>query len=267
VTLETTRPAASERDFVTALARGLSVIRALSLPAPGMTISQVARATGLSRGTVRRSLITLERVGYVHVCDGRFTLTPHVLELGYAYLSSVQLPQLGQQHVEALAEEVQESTGVSVLDGDEIVAIGGVNTKKRPTTISVRVGGRLPAHITAAGRVLLAALPPADCEALLARRRLRRYTDHTLTDPELLLAEIARVREQGWAIVDEEFLDSFFGIAAPVRDASGDTVAAVSVITRSRGAAAREAETRLLPPLLATAAAIERDLALVRNGR
>ena len=106
MTLESTRPVASERDFVQALSRGLSVIRALSRPAPGLTISEVSRATGLSRGTVRRSLLTLEQVGYVHAADGRFVLTPRVLELGYAYLSSVQLPKLAQPHLEALAEEV-----------------------------------------------------------------------------------------------------------------------------------------------------------------
>jgi IclR family transcriptional regulator, pca regulon regulatory protein len=266
MTLESTRPVASERDFVQALSRGLSVIRALSRPAPGLTISEVSRATGLSRGTVRRSLLTLEQVGYVHAADGRFVLTPRVLELGYAYLSSVQLPKLAQPHLEALAEEVQESTGVSVLDGDEIVAIGGVTTK-RVMTISIRVGGRLPAHATAAGRVLLAALPPEESEALLTTRRPKRYTEHTVTDPEALRAELERTREQGWAIVDQEFEEGFFAIAAPVRDASGDAVAAVSVLTQPGRTAASSACRTLLPALQETVAAIERDLALVGHAR
>jgi IclR family pca regulon transcriptional regulator len=257
-----TRAAGIEQTFVKSLERGLAVIRALSPPGPGLTITEVAEATGLTRAAARRSLLTLKELGYVGGDGRRFLLTPKVLELGYAYLSSLNLPQIAQPHIERLAEEVQESAAVSVLDGDEIVCIGGVTTK-RIMTVSVRVGGRLPVHVTAAGRVLLAALDLEEAEEIIDAAELPSFTPWTITSRDELRAEIERVRAQGWCLAHQDFEEGLLVLAVPVRNPAGAAVAAASVFTHTSRTAADDAPKTLLPALRAAAEGVERDLALV----
>src|SRR4051794_21999275 len=167
------RPSSSTSDeppprdsaFVQSLERGLAVVRALSEPEP-QTLSEVARATALSRAAARRFLLTLERLGYVRREHNRFALTPRVLELGFAYLSSLTLPEVAQPHLARLVERVRESSSVSVLDGTEVVYVARVPTR-RIMPVAIAVGTRFPAHVTSRGRVLLAGLdPPARAQRL-----------------------------------------------------------------------------------------------------
>ncbi len=261
-TLEQT-PARTREDqaFVKSLERGLAVIRALSVPAPGLTITEASQATGLTRAAVRRSLLTLHELGYVDVHERRFLLTPKVLELGYAYLSSLTLPQIAHPHLERLADQVEESTALSVLDGGEIVCVAAVSVK-RMMTVMVRIGGRLPAHATSSGRVLLAALEPEELDAALERLELRRFTRHTVVDRRRLRKELDQVRRDGWSLVDQEFEEGLVTLAALVRDRHGRPLGAVNVFTHASRMSAEEVERTLLPPLLACAEAIERDVAL-----
>jgi IclR family transcriptional regulator, pca regulon regulatory protein len=258
---EVTSVGTRDEGFVQSLERGLAVIRALTSPPPGLTITEVARATGLTRAAARRCLVTLERLGYVAGNGRRFALTPRVLELGYAYLSSLNLPQIAQPHIERLAEEVQESAAVSVLDGTEIVCIGGVTTK-RLMTVSVRVGGRLPAHVTSAGRLLLAELEPEQLDVVLAGMELRRFTRRTIASRQKLRWELDRARRQGWALVDQEFEEGLIVVGVPIRDAAGNALAVVNLFTHVSRTSVGDAERSLLPPLLAAAGRIESDLAL-----
>ncbi|MDA0636014.1 IclR family transcriptional regulator [Nonomuraea sp. MCN248] len=247
-------------DHVQSLARGLAVIRAFSATAPRLTLSEVARATGLTRAAARRFLLTLTDLGYVRN-DGRlFALTPRVLELGYAYLSSLSLPEVAAPHLERLAAEVHESASVAVLDGEDVVYVARVATA-RIMRVSISIGTRFPAYCTSMGRVLLAGLPPADLDAYLARAGLRRLTPRTVTTPAELREELDGIRERGWAMVDQEMEEGLRSIAAPVRDRSGAVVAAVNVSTHASRTTVQQARRTLLPPLLATAAKIEADLA------
>jgi IclR family pca regulon transcriptional regulator len=251
---------AEPRDtaFVQSLERGLTVIRALNAPEP-RTLSDVARATDLSRAAARRFLLTLERLGYVRQRDGRFALTPLVLELGYAYLSSLTLPEVAQPHLERLVAQVHESSSVSVLDGTDVVYVARVPTRQI-MRVAINVGTRFPAYATSMGRVQLAGLPPEELDAYLARADLQPLTAHTLATPEQLRAELDRIREQGWALVDQELEEGLRSVAAPIRDRNGAVVAAVHVSAHA-GRASRETVRRsLLPPLLETAARIEADL-------
>ncbi|GAA3243423.1 IclR family transcriptional regulator [Nonomuraea helvata] len=253
-------------DHVQSLARGLAVIRAFSAAEPELTLSQVARATGLSRATARRFLLTLEDLGYVR-SDGRlFALTPRVLELGYAYLSSLSLPQVADPHLERLAAEVHESASVAVLDGEDVVYVARVATA-RIMRVTISIGTRFPAYCTSMGRVLLAALPPDSLDAYLERASLRRLTSHTIVLPAALRAELGKVRGRGWAMVDQELEEGLRSIAAPIRDRSGRTVAAVNVSTHASRTTLQAARRDLLPPLLATAAKIEADLAALSAAR
>jgi IclR family pca regulon transcriptional regulator len=252
-----------EGTFVQSLERGLLVIRALSAPEP-QTLSDVARTTGLSRAAARRFLLTLEQLGYVRQSAGRFALTAQVLELGYAYLSSLTLPEVAQPHLEGLAERVHESSSVSILDGDEVVYVARVPTR-RIMTVAISVGTRFPAYATSMGRVLLAGLPDAERAAVLARADLRPRTETTITDRGVLERELEAVRRQGWALVDQELEAGLRSIAAPVRDPAGRVVAAVNLSTHASRASLEDMRALLLGPLLETASAIERELAAGRG--
>src|SRR3954453_621533 len=169
-----------DSEFVQSLGRGLDVIRALSETEP-QTLSDVARATAPSRAGVRRFLLTLERLGYVRREHSRFALTPRVLELGFAYLSSLTLPEVAQPHLARLVEAVHESSSVSVLDGTDVVYVARVPTR-RIMTVTITVGTRFPAHATSMGRVLLAGLDADARAALLDGMLLRPITPATITE-------------------------------------------------------------------------------------
>jgi IclR family pca regulon transcriptional regulator len=245
--------------FVQSLERGLAVIRAFGEDRPELTLSEVAVATGLNRAAARRFLLTLVDLGYVRTDGRRFALSPRVLELGYAYLSGLGLPEIAEPHLERLAAEVRESSSVSVLDGDDIVYVGRVPTS-RIMRVAINVGTRFPAHATSMGRVQLAALPEPELEAYLARADRRPLTAHTITDETALRRELARIRTQGWALVDQELEEGLRSVAAPIHDRGGRVVAAVNVSAHASRASIQTVRRVLLPPLLATAERIEADL-------
>ncbi|MGQ4268644.1 IclR family transcriptional regulator domain-containing protein [Nocardiopsis changdeensis] len=248
--------------FVQSLERGLLVIRAFSAERPSMTLSDVARETHLTRAAARRFLLTLADLGYVRT-DGRlFSLTPRVLELGYAYVASAGLPDVAQPHLEDLSARVHESASVSVLDGDDVLYVARVATS-RIMTVSIRVGTRFPAVATSMGRVLLADRDEAEIDAFLERVRLEPLTRFTVTDPERLRAELLRVREQGYAIVDQELEEGLRSIAAPVRDTAGRVIAAANVSAQANRSSLEDVRRDLLPALLEATARIEADLASV----
>jgi IclR family pca regulon transcriptional regulator len=246
-------------DFVQSLERGLAVIRAFDAEHRELALSDVARATGLTRATARRFLLTLGELGYVSVANGRFSLRPRVLELGYPYLSSLGLPELAPPHMERLVARVNESSSISVLDDTDIVYVVRVPTR-RIMSITLSVGTRLPAHATSMGRVLLAGLEEDELARLLARTELRALTARTVTDPEALTRLLARVRREGFALTDQELEEGLRSIAVPIRNGAGAVAAALNVSVHASRASAAALKRDVLPLLLETAAAIELDL-------
>ena len=241
------------------LERGLAVIRAFDQSHPELTLSEVAARTGVTRAVARRFLLTLAALGYVRN-DGRFfSLTARVLELGYAYLSSLSLPEVAESHLEALVAEVNESSSVSVLDGHDIVYVARVPVS-RIMTVSISVGTRFPAYVTSMGRVMLAGLPDEELEPYLASVSMEPLTARTLTTVDALRAEIAKVRAQGWSLVNQELEEGLRALAAPVRDRTGRVVAAVNVSAHASRTSLEAMRRDLLPPLLKTAARIEADI-------
>jgi IclR family pca regulon transcriptional regulator len=244
-------------EHVRSLARGLAVIRAFDAEHPEQTLSDVARRAGLPRAAARRFLLTLAELGYVRT-DGRlFALTPRVLELGVAYLSSLSLPEIAAPHLEALVREVQASASVSVLDGDDVVYVARVSTS-RIMTVAITIGTRFPAYATSMGRVMLAALAPDERARRLAALSPQPLTERTITDPTAFARELDAVREAGFCVVDQELELGLRSISVPVRDRAGDVVAAANVSTR---AGSTDVVGDVLPALRACAAAIEADLA------
>jgi IclR family pca regulon transcriptional regulator len=247
-------------DFVQSLERGLSVIRAFDAEHPKLTLSEVAASASLSRAAARRFLRTLVELGYMRSEGSRFALRPKILELGYAYLSSLSLPEVAMPHLEQLVEQVHESSSVSELDGDDVVYIARVPTK-RIMAVTISVGTRFPAYATSMGRVLLAAQPDEQLDAYLGSVSLRGLTGHTITSVTALRRELRKIRAQGWALVDQELEEGLRSIAAPLRNVDGQVIAAINISTHAGRRTLATIVDELLAPLLATARRIEADLA------
>jgi IclR family pca regulon transcriptional regulator len=248
-----------EAHYVQSLERGLAVIRAFDAHHSELTLSEVARACDLTRAAARRFLLTLVDLGYVR-SDGRlFALSPRVLELGYAYLSSLTLPEVAEPHLESLVAEVRESSSVCVLDGDDVVYVARVPTS-RIMTVAINVGTRFPAYATSMGRVLLAGLPDEELEKYLDRVRIIPFTLRTLSTVKALRSELLKVRTHGYSIVDQELEEGLRSLAAPIRDRSGRVVAAMNISVHASRNSVESMRRDLLPKLLATAAKINADL-------
>jgi IclR family pca regulon transcriptional regulator len=245
------------------LERGIAVIQVFSRERPALTLSEVARLTGITRATARRILLTLEEVGHVR-SDGRlFSLTPRVLTLGWAYLSSLNLWDTAQPVMEELAQRTNESCSAATLDLPDIVYVARVPTR-RIMTISLGVGSRLPACCTGMGRVLLADLPGDELDAFLAETELERFTERTITDRARLRELIENVRENGWALMDQELELGLRSVAAPLR-ARGHTIAALNVAVAAPRVALDELRGAILPELLSAAERISAALERARG--
>jgi IclR family pca regulon transcriptional regulator len=256
----------SSADIVQAFVRGLAVIRAFAGDEPELTLSEVARRAEIPRAAARRLLRTLVRLGYVQVDQNRFSLRPRILELGYAYLSTLSLPEIATPHLKALANRVGESTYLSVVDGHDNLCVAHFAVR-RIWTAMITVGTRLPAFATASGRVMMASWDDEVVDALLHDREYEKITPYTVTDPGQLKKELALVRKQGWALVDQELEEGLRTLAAPIHERRR-AIAALSVSTFASIAdsqAGRAAE--LLEALLETAAAISADMDAAAQSR
>lgn len=238
--------------YVQSFARGLAVIRSFSAEAPSQTMTEVAQRTGLTRAGARRILHTLHALGYVEMEGRQFRLTAKVLDLGFAYLSSLPVWSLAEPYMEALVATVHESSSIAVLSGKEIIYVLRVPTEKI-ISINLGVGSRLPAYCSSMGRVLLAGLSDEALDQTLAETELVARTPYTLTDPTSLREEILRVRSQGWCIIDQELELGLISVAAPIKGRNGRYTAAINIGMHSSRVSREQVETDILPKLLATA--------------
>ena len=265
-------------QYVQSLVRGLNVIRAFDQDHPEMTLSEIAVATSLTRATARRFLSTLVKVGYMKSNGRWYSLTPRVLELGYSYLSSLSLPEVAQPHLEQLSREIGESSSVSVLDGSDIVYVARV-TIRRIMSVTINIGTRLPAHTTAMGRVLLATATEEELADYFAELTIEAVTARSISDHASLRKELDRVRQQGFALVDQEVQEGLRSIAVPVlghtphpmRRTSGTSpesvIAAVNVSTSASSLSKADLVSKFLGPLQRASSAITADLEEARIGR
>lgn len=246
-------------DFVTALARGLSVIEAFSADMPELTLSEVAARVGIAPATARRALITLEQLGYVGQTGKRFVLRPKVLSLGSAFLSSMNLRELVQPSLQELADQFKDSASLAVLDGDSVMYIAHVPNSRR-IRYNGSVGYRSPAFGTSLGLMMWAHLDDARLEAALARAPFPAYTSKTFTTREQLLQAVADARARGYATAQEQLEYDIVAIAVPVRDLTGNIIAAVNCSSElTRNDVETLVNTRL-NALRAAASQIERGL-------
>ncbi|TCC53322.1 IclR family transcriptional regulator [Kribbella capetownensis] len=245
----------SSGTFLQGLERGLAVIRAFSADAPSLTLSEVARDVGITPATARRILLTLGELGYVRSDGRRFSLTPRVLALGWAYLSSLDLGELAGPFMEELSAKTRESCSIATLDLPDIVYVARVPTS-RIMTVALGVGARLPAYPTSMGRVLLAGLPEEKLTTYLSTLDAESLTPRTLTSLDKLRDTIDRARVDGYALVDQELELGLRSIAAPIHNARGRTIAALNVSAHASRSTPTTLRTDVLPHLQAAAAQI-----------
>ncbi|MBU1361422.1 MAG: helix-turn-helix domain-containing protein [Gammaproteobacteria bacterium] len=239
-------------SYVQSFARGLQVIRSFSASAPSQTLSEVAAATGLTRAGARRILLTLQALHYVESDGKYFRLTARILDLGFAYLSSMPIWNRAEPIMESLVQQVQESCSAAVLDATDIVYVLRVPTHKI-MRITLGVGSRLPAYCTSMGRLLLADLPDAEVRSRLSQTSLEAFTKHTLTDVDALLAKVAQARRQRWCLVNQELEEGLISIAAPIVDRTGRMVAALNISGQANRTSPKVMQETMLPALLASA--------------
>ncbi|MBN9608372.1 MAG: helix-turn-helix domain-containing protein [Actinobacteria bacterium] len=252
------RSAERSRDFVQSLERGLMIIRVFDGEHTSLTVSEIAALTGLTRAAARRFALTLTELGYLSTHNDRYQLTPRVLELGYSYLSALSFPELALPNLEKLVADTGEASEGCILAGNDIVYVVRVPGPAL-MTISVNVGARRPAHLTAMGRALLADLPPDELDNHIQTIQFDQILPRTIIDANQLRTELDHVREQGYALVDQELEEGLIAIAVPVRDRTGRARAAINLSTHI-GRKTVQAMRDLAPQLHATAAEIERAL-------
>lgn len=249
-----------DREFMATLAKGLSVLSSFGETRPAMTLSEAASATGLSRAAARRVLRTLASLGYVAQTGRSFTLTPRILELGFAYLSTQSWIDRAEPLMKELSHTLQESCSAAILQGAEIVYVARMPAPHRIMSATIAVGTRLPAIYTSLGRIQLGFRPPEELEAILDQSRLAPLTRRTIVDRAALKRRIAEDHAQGYSLVDEELEGGLRSIAVPIVSRSRAIVAAINLSAHASRASAAELRTRFLPPLKEVARQISRSL-------
>ena len=247
-------------DFVEALARGLDVLACFDAGHRTMTLTEVATAADLARPTARRLLLTLAELGFVRSVGGAFTLAPPVLGLGMAYVGSLGLWEAARPHLEELVGQTGESSSISQLDGCDIVYVARVSVPKL-IAVRVEVGTRFPAVRTAQGKVLLAALAPAELAATLALPSRARLPDTTPATAAELDGELTEVRARGWALADEELAPGVRSVSVPVRDGTGAVRAAMNVTVHAAETSLDQLLGEHLPRLQRAAGEVSADWA------
>ena len=248
-----------DRDFVHSLARGLAVIKAFNRSRPSMTLSEVAKRTGINRAAARRFLLTLVREGYAETDGKYFRLRPKILELGFSALSSISLAEMAQSVMDDLADRIDEMCLAAVLDGEWVVYVLRTSTQ-RVVSLNLDVGSRLPAFCMSTGRVLLAALPDDQLDRWLEDLDPIRYTENTIVSKRKLRDAILRARRDGYSLMDEEYEIGFRSLSVPITRADGDVVAALNICCPSPRVTLEKMEGEFLPLLRAAATEIRESL-------
>lgn len=260
-----------ERHYVQSLERGLAVIQSFGNSRDRQTIADVAESTGLTRAAARRFILTLVDLGYLRAEGRYFAMTPKILELGYAYLTSAPLSATVLPHLTEMISTVRTEAPLSILDagltvlhGSEIVYIAHTRAENL-FMLNVSTGSRYPAWITSTGRLLLSALDDEELEKYLNDVKLSSYTDMTLTSKAQLRRSIREIRERGWAVLDQEFDERLCAYAVPVYDRSQHPIAALNLSVMHTSSRPEQFETTLINVMTNAAARIEADLRLRRG--
>jgi IclR family pca regulon transcriptional regulator len=247
-------------EHLESLERGLRVLALFGADrGHAFAMIEVAEALDIPRAAARRVLFTLESLGYVANRGGLYALTPRVLTLGYAYLSSLGFRAVAQPVLERLVERTGHTCSIGVLDGGDVVYVLRAEAR-RLVRIDIRVGTRIPAWASSMGRMLLASLPDAELDARLETAQPVRLTRRTVTDKRRLRRIVLDARRRGWCAIADEVEEGIGGIAMPLRDRAGRTIAATNISLALLRAGVAQARKRLRAELERATSEIEQIL-------
>ncbi|MGO4889412.1 IclR family transcriptional regulator [Anaerobacillus sp. MEB173] len=242
-----------EQYSANSLVRGLQILKLFNDDKPTLSLAEIAKELGVNRTVPYRLLYTLQSLGYLYQDEStkRYNLTPKVLELGFAFLSSLKLPEIAQHYLECLRDETGASCHLSILDGHEVVYIGSAPIRG-VSAVNVNIGLRLPAHATANGKLLLAYLPKEKLNQIVFGSELKSYTERTQTDLLELQQELEQIRKNGYSYSKGEFHHGIQSVAVPIFDRSGNVMAAINIVVPEMKFNEEFIEKIALPKLLDT---------------
>ena len=243
------------RDWIAGLEKGLAILETFGDAQPRMTAAQMGEQVGMTRTAARRYLLTLSHLGYVATDGKLFWLAPRVLRLGQAFIESSRLARIVQPFLQRITAGTQEIAYLSALDGDDVVYVAR-NGPNRAMNTGFVLGARVPAHVTAAGMLMLVLRASPSWEEWLKHATLRTYTSYTITDKAALQGEFAHIRRQGWALSEQQLELNFRGVAVPLRDAKGQLAGALNVTMPIGQESSELAVSRVLNVLRETAQAL-----------
>jgi IclR family transcriptional regulator, pca regulon regulatory protein len=252
----------ARREAMGGLAKGLDVIRAFTQGAPSLTLSEVATRASLPAATARRCLLTLAELGYVMQSGRNFLLRPKVLELGAAYLDSMNVETLTKTYLEDLAAQTGDSAALTVLDGTEIVYIARASIRTL-LRLEAHVGSRFPAYATSTGRVLLAGLPQEKLGHYFEVAQITALTEQTITDRTKLHKLIDECRRVGYSAIEDELAYGVIAVAVPVFDSARRVVAALNSSSHSKRITKTKLIRERVPKLRQISAQISQELSRV----
>lgn len=244
----------TSRNFIESVSRGFGLLFALSESPFPMNLTELSRQTQLSKSTVQRLTFTLQNLGYLDRDKEtkKFRLGQRAVLLGLSIVKHSNLRKVAFPHLEKTSKEINETVNLAILDGTEIVYVERIKTQQI-LNINLEVGSRLPAYCTSMGKAILAFLPEERLEVLLKEMKLQPQTSNTITSKEILKKELERVRRRGFATNNEELSNGLRSVAAPVRDAGGQVIAAVNIAVPSTRVRLRQLETVLAQKVMETA--------------
>lgn len=245
-----------DRDFVSSLEKGLRLIEAFEVAEPRLTVAEAASRADLTRAAARRYLLTLVSLDYAESDGKYFWLSPRVLRLGYAYLSTASLPKMVQPILDGIGEKTKEVTSLATLVDTEVIFLAR-SAIRRMVAATSNVGLRLPAYCSAAGRAVLASRSDKEIMEHLKKAKRERLTRNTRVRLEDLMTEMAQVRAQGYSVSDEELELGLRSIAVPVADSRGEVHFAIAVSLLSAHMTTEVMVRDILPHLLAGKRVIE----------
>jgi IclR family pca regulon transcriptional regulator len=256
-----------DRYFLKSLAKGLHVLETLAEADHYLPLTELARRAGTNNATVTRICHTLAKLGYVRRDQQRgFHLTPKILSLGYASMSSLGWRQVAQHYLEELAEQTGETVNLSILQDRELMYLIRINNTGRIIPFDLQLGSRLPLHCTSMGKSLLAFRPSDELEKILTDYEFTPLTHRTINTGEDFRRELDMVRNQGYSINDEELSYGLRSVSAPIKDLAGRAMAALNIAVPTKRVSRDDLEQRLAPLAVETAGKIQRALGSISNG-
>jgi IclR family pca regulon transcriptional regulator len=250
------RPGA-ERELVHSALRAFEVLKAFRRDRPRMTLTEVAEATGMTRASARRFLLTLVHAGYAETDGKRFALTPRLLELGHAVMATSSVWDIARPVLAGISDRLGESCYGAVLDGVEVLYVMHIPSARHLINVDLRVGSRTPAYCTSVGRVLLAGLTPSAATRVLAATKPEARTPKTVTDHAALAEAVDAARAQGWAMVDEELELGLRSLSVPLRSRGGVTLGAINICGPTSRVSLEELRSTFLSEMLDAASRIQ----------